>query len=255
MQSQPATHLRILLLADIHGNFPALQAIERYFSGTAFDAIINCGDTVVYAPFPNETIDWLASHEAISILGNTDKKVIKLLKGKTFKKPSKAEKRIMYTSTAEALTAASRDYLRSLTISATLPLPWSERHADPMSGSIGIFHGSPAAPHELLFADSPATRFTELAQAYPYRVIVTGHSHSPYHHRFGHTHFINPGSVGRMFDGNPNAGCAVITIGARTVEVNHFRIAYDVELVARSIMEAGLPPIYVTMFRLGKKLN
>jgi hypothetical protein len=68
----------------------------------ACEQIFNCGDTLVYAPFPNETIDWLRRRAVFSIRGNTDDKVIKLLKGKSFRKPSKPEKRIMYTSTAAA---------------------------------------------------------------------------------------------------------------------------------------------------------
>ncbi len=43
---------RILLLADIHGNSPALLAIDRVLDATAFDYIVNCGDSLVYAPFP-----------------------------------------------------------------------------------------------------------------------------------------------------------------------------------------------------------
>ncbi|MGB3223768.1 MAG: metallophosphoesterase family protein, partial [Desulforhopalus sp.] len=80
--------IRLLLISDIHGNYPALQAIDRQLNAANFDYIINSGDCLVYAPFPNETLDWLSKHKAISILGNTDQKVIKLLLGKSFKKPT-----------------------------------------------------------------------------------------------------------------------------------------------------------------------
>lgn len=199
--------MKILLLSDIHANYPALSAIESYFQGTSFTAICNCGDSLVYAPFPNETLHWLRTHQVYSILGNTDKKVKKLLRGKEFKKPRKAEKRIMYTWTAEHLDPMAREYLFSLKKSSLLTFEEQE---------ICLFHGSPDHPDEFLFADTNLKRFKELAASTSCRIIITGHSHSPYHKLIGKTHFINPGSVGRMFDSNPAASCAVLTLEKKT---------------------------------------
>ena len=238
--------MKILLLSDIHANFPALEACLKAFSGVTFDAICNCGDSLVYGPFPNQTLHWLKANNAYSIIGNTDKKIIKLLKGKTFKKPNKEEKRVMYTWTAEQLDYPAKKYLLSLTKSFTFTL------ADQ---SIALFHGSPAHPNEFLFPDTSNVRFTELAATYFFNIIVTGHSHTPYHKKISNTHFINPGSVGRMFDANPAASCAVLTIHNKTIHVNHHRIPYPVEQTIQSLKENNLPEIYQSMYRLGKKLN
>jgi len=248
--------MRILLLADIHGNYPALRAIEAFFSNTSFDAIVNCGDSVVFAPFSNEVINWLIARKSISILGNTDKKVIKLLQGHTFSKPSKEEKRIMYFHAARQLTRQCSDYLQSLGISAELSLTARLSHSEEHKGNmLGIFHGSPAKPHEFLFDTTPLDRFTELARCYPYKAIVTGHSHTPYHFEVDGTHFINPGSAGRMFDGNPAVSCAVLTCMSSQVEVHHYRIDYDVSQVIAELERQQLPQIYQAMYREGKKLN
>ena len=142
--------MKILLISDIHGNFPALKACIEYFSEITFDTIYNCGDSLVYGPFPNQTLHWLKTNKVPSILGNTDKKVIKLLKGKTFKKPRMEEKRIMYTWTADQLDSSARKYILSLNNSITLSI----------SGhTIGLFHGSPERPHEFLFPDTSQQRF------------------------------------------------------------------------------------------------
>ena len=244
----------ILLLADIHGNFPALRAIDEAFSAVTFDAVVNCGDSVVYAPFANEVITWLIAREAVSILGNTDKLVLKLLRGKDFAKPAKGDKRVMYEHTARQLTRRNAAWLMSRPISAALdlPLPGSE---DPRQQQLGIFHGSPAKPHEFLFDTTPHERFVELATAFPYRVIVTGHSHTPYHYQLGNSHFINPGSVGRMFDGNPAVSCAVLQVGESGIAVTHHRLAYDVSQVTSELARQRLPEIYQTMYRQGRKLN
>jgi predicted phosphodiesterase len=245
--------MNILLLSDIHGNYPALTAIEAFFVGEHFDHIVNCGDSLVYAPFPGETLNWLERYRAISILGNTDKKIIRLLQGKPLRKPAREDKRIMYTSTAAQLDAAARRHLLSLPISLSLRVFQPTTARD--TYTIGIFHGSPDEPHEFLFADTPEERFQELAGHCDCQVVVTGHSHSPYHKIIAGIHFINPGSAGRMFDGDPRLSCAVLRLTAGVVEVEHFRIPYDIEEVVRALIDRRLPEIYVRMYREGRKLN
>ncbi len=236
--------MRILLLSDIHGNYPALLAVAR--AGAPWDMIINCGDSTVYAPFPGEVIDWLRREEAVSILGNTDRKVLKLLRGKTFKKPRKPDKRVMYTHTAAQLDGAARQWL------AGLP---SKRILDLGGRRLGIFHGSPEHHNEFLFNDTPGKRFAELARTCPCDIIITGHSHTPYVKKIAGTWFINPGSVGRMFDGNPAASYALLELDGDRVRVGHHRQAYDVEAVVQGIKGHLLPAIYVAMYRQGRKLN
>lgn len=247
--------IRILLIADIHGNYPAIKAIDQQLGAAGFDYIVNSGDSLVYAPFANETIEWLREHQAVSILGNTDQKVIRLLAGKKLKKPTNPEKRIMYTSTAEALSNDNRRYLCSLTTTAQLKLRPGGETSPEAKIKLGIFHGSPADPDEFLFTDTSDARFYELAALTKCRIVITGHSHSPYHKFLGGVHFINPGSAGRMFDGNPSASCATLEIEEDTVTVQHFRIAYAVDEVIMKIRENNLPEIYTNMYRQGKKLN
>ncbi len=244
--------IRILLISDIHGNYPALKAINRRFDSASFDFIVNAGDSLVYAPFPNETLTWLAEHQAISILGNTDRIVIKLLMGKSFKKPRTAEKRIMYTTTAEDLSEESRRYLLSFAKICKMDLSLPGNKA---IKRLGIFHGSPTDDDEFLFNDTPDARFHELADQTDCDIVLTGHSHSPYHKTLSNVHFINPGSVGRMFDGDPRASCATLEISSKSINVQHFRIAYEIDEVVLKIRELHLPEIYATMFQNGKKLN
>ena len=251
----PLIPVRILLLADIHGNFPALQAIANKLNPNDFQFIVNCGDSLVYAPFPNETIQWLADHQALSILGNTDEKVIRLLKGKTMKKPGNPEKRIMYTTTVDALGKSERRFLLALgpKIEISIPTPLAKRQKKGLK--VGIFHGSPADPDEFLFADTPDNRFHELAEQTDCHIIVTGHSHSPYHKFLSGTHFINPGSAGRMFDDDPRTSCAILEISEDNITVSHFRIDYRIDKVVSELRKQHLPEIYTTMFQQGRKLN
>jgi diadenosine tetraphosphatase ApaH/serine/threonine PP2A family protein phosphatase len=172
--------------------------------------------------------------------------VIKLLKGKTFKKPAKPEKRVMYTRTAEMLSEQNIEFLFELKKKKILQIGKT---------LIGLFHGSPADHDELLFAETKEERFRELAKKTSCQVVITGHSHSPYHKYVGGVHFINPGSVGRMFDGRPEASYAILELEKGTITVTHHRCPYDVEAVVRALEEQQLPAIYGEMFRTATKHN
>ena len=105
---------KILVLGDIHANYPALLAIWKYVREYRFDWIINTGDFTVYNIFPNETIQWFRKREnTICILGNTDRRILRILKGKKLKRPRKEEKRVMYYWTSENLILDNVNYLKS----------------------------------------------------------------------------------------------------------------------------------------------
>jgi putative phosphoesterase len=238
---------KILLLGDIHANYPALKAIINYIRPDRFDRIINTGDLTVYSTFPNETIQWFRRQKkAICILGNTDRRILRILKGKKLKRPKKKEKRVMYFWTVENLLVENITYLK------TLP-----KKTDFTAGRmhIGVFHGTRDDPDEELFPNAPQSRFQELAKDSPYQVHIMGHSHVPYYKIVDGVHFINTGSVGRMFDGDPRASFATLRISSGSIAVEHFRIPYAVEKVVKDLKKHQLPDIYKKMFRIGKKLN
>jgi putative phosphoesterase len=237
---------RILLLSDIHANFPALAAIDRQTGASGYDLILNSGDSTVFAPFPNETLDWLREHHAVSILGNTDRKVLKLLHGKSFAKPKKAEKRIMYIWTAEQLTTVNRQYL------ASIP---TRRRLNIEGWRVGLFHGSPEDDDEFLFPDTPDERYLELVPVSGCDIVIIGHSHTPFHKKTGKVHFINPGSVGRMFDGTPDGSYATLELSPGRVRVELHRCPYPVDQVIAGLRANHLPAVYEEMYRSGRKLN
>jgi putative phosphoesterase len=238
---------KILLLGDIHANYPALKAIQKYIKPDRFDRIINIGDFTVYSTFPNETIQWFRERKkTICILGNTDRLILRILKGKKLKKPGKKEKRVMYFWTSENLLPENIKYLKSLPNQTGFTL-------GPIR--IGVFHGTRDDADEELFPDASEDRFHKLAKNSPYKIHIMGHSHVPYYKVVDGVHFINPGSVGRMFDGDPRASFAILKISSGKIGVKHFRIPYPVKEVVKSLKKNRLPNIYTKMFQIGKKLN
>jgi hypothetical protein len=82
-----------------------------------------------------------------------------------------------------------------------------------------------------------------------------GHSHVPYYKVVDGVHFINPGSAGRMFDGDPRTSFAILKIFSGEIAVEHFRVPYPIGKAIKGLKKNRLPDIYAKMYRTGKKLN
>lgn len=62
--------MKLLILSDIHGNWPALEAVIH--AEPVFDAVAFCGDVVDYGPCLVECIRWLAYNADHLVRGNYD---------------------------------------------------------------------------------------------------------------------------------------------------------------------------------------
>src|ERR687885_2188045 len=69
--------MRIAVLADIHGNLPALDAVLADVDRAGVDAIVLAGD-VAAGPMPVATLDRLAERSDVlaSVMGNGDREMV-----------------------------------------------------------------------------------------------------------------------------------------------------------------------------------
>ena len=83
-------------------------------------------------------------------------------------------------------------------------------------------------------------------------VVCCWQTHMPWHRVVNDVRVVDTGSVGRPMDGDPRAGYVLLDIGDDlTVGVQFVRLAYDVELAARKIMESALPNEFADFLRTG----
>ena len=62
----------IAIVSDIHGNFPALEAVMQDIKKYNVKQIVSLGDIGGYYPFINEVIENLKKYNVINIVGNHD---------------------------------------------------------------------------------------------------------------------------------------------------------------------------------------
>lgn len=61
--------MRILVISDLHANWPALEAV---LAAQPFDRVIVVGDLVSYGPRPREVVEWVRRHATVAVRGNHD---------------------------------------------------------------------------------------------------------------------------------------------------------------------------------------
>ena len=75
--------MRVAVLADIHGNLTALDAVLDDIDAAGVDAIVLNGD-IATGPMPAETLDRLAElrEQAIWVRGNADRELVAAYDGR-----------------------------------------------------------------------------------------------------------------------------------------------------------------------------
>jgi predicted phosphodiesterase len=204
------------------------------------------GDLVGYGPRPNEVIDLIREGQVQTIAGNYDDG-IGYERGSCGCYYSDDDARRIgdasYAFTERAVSVENKAWLRSLP---------RERCIDARGTRLHLVHGSPRRINEYLLKERDARTFERLAAGETADVLVFGHTHVPWHRRYGGVLFVNAGSAGRPKDGDPRAAYTLLGVrGPKDISVEVVRVAYDVEETAAGVVQAGLPPALAESFRRG----
>ncbi|HXT19613.1 MAG TPA: metallophosphoesterase [Thermoanaerobaculia bacterium] len=68
--------MRVALLADVHANLHALEAVLAEARREGYDELWLAGDWVGYGAFPDETVTLLRAAGAIGVVGDMDREVL-----------------------------------------------------------------------------------------------------------------------------------------------------------------------------------
>jgi predicted phosphodiesterase len=231
--------MRLLVVSDIHANWPALQAIRE-----EVDAVVCLGDLVSYGPFPRECVAWARERAGYVIRGNHD---TALSHGVD---PGAApHKRALALATLarhrQLLSADEIAWLRGLPADLRFRCDEYALHA---------FHASPTDPL-FSYRITPELADDELRKEVAEvraDIVLVGHTHLPMSRGAWTKVVLNPGSVGQPLDGDPRASYAVIEDGVAEIR----RVAYDIEATAAGIPGMGLPDevgeALISILRTGK---
>lgn len=219
----------IAILADIHGNLLALEAVLADLKEQAVDQVICLGDIVAFGPQPAATVRRLRELQWPTVMGNTDEWMLR--PGDWTPRPGAERLKEILHWGREQLSGKDLDYLGSF--APTLRFDLGE------SGSLLCVHGSPRSNLEGMLSDTPADRLEEMLGDHRETVIAGGHTHRVMLRRFKETLLINPGTVGDGRRGT--AEYAILAASGEGLSLTFRQVPYDGEAVDRLARESGMP--------------
>jgi putative phosphoesterase len=212
--------MKILVLADIHANWPALNAIRE-----TFDACFFLGDLVDYASNPAPCVEWIQQNVTAAVRGNHDHAVAQRIVargGTGFRRLAAATRPLQW----QALLPRHMKFLSRLPVTLNLQL-----------GGIRfvLVHATPRDPMDEYLIDDHAGWQSRL-NGTDADIVLVGHTHIPFRLELDGVQVVNPGSVGQPRDGDPRCAYAIIEDG----KVHLHRVKYDIDATLAHLRNSGI---------------
>src|SRR5512142_2852211 len=213
--------MRILIVSDIHGNWPALAAIQE-----PHDVYLCLGDLVDYGPDPAPCVRWAMDHAHNAIRGNHDQGVAQGV-------PVAGEDGYRYLTRVsrpwmwDALGLDERRYLLQLQVTRRMTLG-SKRFL--------MVHAPPRDPLDEYLLQDPKT-WAKRVHNVEADIVCVGHSHIQFDLTAERVVAISPDSVGQSRDGDPCAAYAILDDNKYELK----RVEYPVEETIARIEASPVP--------------
>lgn len=220
--------MRVAVLADIHGNLPALEAVLAEVDAAGADAVVLAGDMTI-GPLQAETLDLLDSlgERAVWVRGNCERNLVEVF-DHTYT-PTGAEHEAGTIWCGQQLTRAQRDHLAGLPLTVSLEVDGL--------GPVLFCHATARDDEEIVLVDSPLEWFAEGFAGVEEPTVVCGHTHMPFDRLAEGRRVVNPGSVGMPY--GPAGTVAYWALLGPEVRLR--RTAYDLERAAERLRVSAWP--------------
>lgn len=220
--------MKIAIIADIHGNLPALQAVTALEHDA--DMWVCAGDMVGYYLNPDEVCSLVRSLGAFVVRGNHDEYVCRTA---IPEKEISCEYRSEYCR--EVMTHENLQWLRMIPVQIGFvfgKVKFSVRHASPWDETTYIYPDSYNHLKRIELSDN--------------EVLVLAHTHHPMLIKVGDGFVLNPGSVGQPRDGTPEASYAILDTLTGAISLR--RAPYDTAAYAQELRNADIHPRLIRYF-------
>jgi predicted phosphodiesterase len=234
MKNRP---MKLAVLADIHGNYAALQTVAAHIEKWQPDRVVVAGDTVNRGPRPLECLQFIGLKQRtdgwLTVRGNHEDYVLSYTRPETV--PQGLEFELFRSAywTYQQLNG-NVSTLTEMPLQVDLAGPGNENvrvvHASMNGVNDGIFPGT--TDHQLrLKIRAPGQRTPSL--------FCVGHTHCPLVRSIDQTLVVNVGAVGLPFDGDHRAAYGQLSWQGDQWHVEIIRLDYDREQAERDYWESG----------------
>jgi predicted phosphodiesterase len=232
--------MRVAVIADVHGNCAALDAVLADLEANSADQIVCLGDMIQGGPQPAETVARLRDLGAPIVMGNAD---AYLLTGDE-SGPEPVTERLRATRqwSLSRLSAEDVAFITGFVPTVEVTLDGGRR--------LLAFHGSPASYDDLIFPHTLQEEVERLLGAHAPAIMTGGHTHVQQIRRVGAGLFFNPGSVGfafrhgqpeATFRADPWAEYAVVTSEGERFGLEFRHVSFDTSAYVNAVHAGKMP--------------
>ncbi|MFZ6031011.1 MAG: metallophosphoesterase family protein [Chloroflexota bacterium] len=219
---------RYAVLADIHANLPALEAVLADIRGVDLDGVLVAGD-MLNGPQPNEVMERLRTLPGCRMIrGNNENYLLGFAENRVPAAWWTNRQMGFVRWCYQRLDGKHLDFIANLPEQRTI------------GQAIRMVHGSPSSASEYFLPDTHPERFAHAMRSTREAVVIFGHTHQAWQVRQDGRLAFNPGSVGVPMDGDARAQYALLTHHDGQWLVEGRRLAYDLAAIRSAFMESGL---------------
>jgi putative phosphoesterase len=227
--------MKIAILADIHGNLPALQTVVAHIDQWGPDEVVVAGDVVNRGPRPLECLHIIEEKQRagwLVVRGNHEDYVINHTRPNA---PRSGPEFEIYRTSYWTLNQLNGQ------VDSLEDLPFQISLNTPDGGVIRTVHASMRNNRDGIFPDT-TDEYLRQQIAPPPAALCVGHTHQALTRFIDDTLVVNAGSVGMPFDGDNRAAYAQLTWHNNQLLANIIRLEYDNDRMDRDFFETGFAP-------------
>lgn len=233
----------IALIADVHGNLPALEAVLADMLRFDVEEVLSLGDVANLGPRPSASLKRVQALEPLTVMGNTDAYLLNPRGLADVASPNDATPMFLDIErwSAERLDDDDREFVRSF--APNLTLDWRGL-------TLMAYHGSPGSYDDPVRPLTPDETLDGWFAEYPARLYLGAHTHEQFARRYRDAIVANPGSVGMAFakargndDGTnlPVAEYALLQVVGGEPNLHLRRVPYDLDAYREAVLDSGMP--------------
>jgi putative phosphoesterase len=233
--------MRVAVIADIHGNLQAWEAVLAEIAAEAVDQTVCLGDVASFGPQPREVIARLRALGCPVVMGNADADVLNppSLDGLEGVRSIFGE---LDQWTHDLLSEDELAYLRGFQPTVVIDLGGGK--------TLLCYHGSPRSYEDRIVPETPRETLDEWFGDHAAAIYAGGHTHLQMLARHHTALVINPGSVGLPYDTTPPAEAihnpawaeyALVEVAGERLRVDLRRTPFDTAALTRAARENGMP--------------
>ena len=213
--------MRIAVLADIHGNLHALEAVLDALEHEDFDELIIAGDSVNVCPHSRECWDSIGKINCTILNGNHERYVY------DFEAESKWQSERFYPSryTYQRFTFQEREAMRALPLNYRLD-------------NLLISHATPHRDDLTILKTTPEDELEPIYKNKAEQFFVRGHNHTWFTRTWKDNTLYSLNALGLPLDGKHEAPYAILEQNGKAWTLRQKTVSYDLRAALASFDEA-----------------